>query len=406
MPAASAPAATYACAGASSTDLSSSNSSAAARARPVAREQRRGEPGVEVGQPAPAGQRPHVVGERLGTVLLGPTATGPAVQQRPVGGEELPVARIDALEVPPLRDPVRQVAVAEVVGVEDVDVALEPVARERLQHVVRRVSRSDPYARGDCAEAQRGEPGPQRVPLVPLRLRHGEHREHPVGRRRLLTPEDPPVTLGEHPFGVRRQGVARDVAPPLAQQHPTLLEPRHRRAHRLRVDPHPAHQADQPTDADPASRLAHVEPEDGDDQGARGQRLAGLVVHGHGHGHGMYRQQREAEVAEPGQETVQRGLVRDRAPDQGGAGGVGADGHRVEPARPPLVQPPADAGSRTRRHRCRASPCPQARSADGEWSSHQVVSGGGDLQTPGRSSSPSWRAVLTAARRLLTPSLV
>ncbi len=32
----------------------------------------------------------------------------------------------------------------------------------------------------------------------------------------------------------------------------------------------------------------------------------------------------------------------DRAPDQGGAVGVGAHGHPVEPARPPLVQPPAE----------------------------------------------------------------
>ena len=61
------------------------------------------------------------------------------------------------------------------------------------------------------------------------------------------------------------------------------------------------------------------------------------------------REQREAEVAEPGQQPVQRGLVRDRAPDQGGAVGVGASGSSRRTSSPTAGRAAPGGGSRTSR---------------------------------------------------------
>ena len=80
-----------------------------------------GQPGVQVGEPPPVGEHPHVVGERLRLARHGPSRQGP--QQRAVRAEERLVQPFQLVKVPPLADLRGRVAEGQVVGAEQVGVA-------------------------------------------------------------------------------------------------------------------------------------------------------------------------------------------------------------------------------------------------------------------------------------------
>ena len=152
----------------------------------TARQQLRRQARVEVRQPAPGGQRrarsrrrPRRCVARLRRRRHA-ASTGCAACRR-----NSPVERVQARRGPTTAPTSsRTSAEAQVVGPEQVDVA-RPGPRAPAR---RRVSSSrwrgrDPDARADGAEAQPGQPRAQHVPLLPLGLRHAEHRQHPAVRR-------------------------------------------------------------------------------------------------------------------------------------------------------------------------------------------------------------------------------
>src|SRR5690606_25574991 len=79
------------------------------------------------------------------------------------------------------------------------------------QHVTRlvlQVRRRDPHPCPDRAEAEPGQPGPQRVTTLPLGLGHAEDDEDPaLVDGALATAEDPAVTLVEDDPSLRGQGI-------------------------------------------------------------------------------------------------------------------------------------------------------------------------------------------------------
>ena len=129
------------------------------------------------------------------------------------------------------------------------------------------------------------------------------------------------------------------------------------------------------------------------------------------------RQQREPEVAELVQQSVQRGLVGDRAAEDGGAVvGVG-EVEVVEPGGPAVVEPALDADLvpvAVVLVRCAAAHGREGRNGGDERASSQVMTAvmnflagtspvASDVGAWGQRWS--WWARRTAARRLFTPSL-
>ena len=137
---------------------------------------------VEVGQPAPRGQRADVVRERLRVRRRPLRRRYASASARTRRGSRRRAPQ--PVQVPPLRHACRRVGEGQVVGAEQVDVDVQAVARRASRWPRRRGAPARPRRRPTRAEAQPGQPRPQHVALVPLALRDAEHREQPaVGQR-------------------------------------------------------------------------------------------------------------------------------------------------------------------------------------------------------------------------------
>ena len=116
------------------------------------------QPRVEVGQLPPCREHPHVVGERRLGEVRGVGPRPPTREQRFVLGDEGPVAGIHPVQVPPLAHELTHVAEAQVVGVEQLDVALEALVGQHQAGLVGHMGGRDPRARRDGGEPEPVEP--------------------------------------------------------------------------------------------------------------------------------------------------------------------------------------------------------------------------------------------------------
>jgi len=184
-----------------------------------------------------------------------------------VGAEELLVLALEFVQVPPLADLLGYVAEREVVGPEQVGVAVQIESPQHVGGRVVRMGGDDPDARRGHAEAEAGEFGAQHVPLVALRLGHGEDGEQPaVGDRCPGAPEDARVAFAENGQRLRGQLVTRLAILPPGRQDAAPLEPGYSRTHRRLVHAQVGEQPDQRGDGQPAAVGPGIEPVEGDDQ--------------------------------------------------------------------------------------------------------------------------------------------